>query len=577
MAITKIHAIKSTPDLALDYVINDKVEYDYKTNTTTTYETLNSTLNCSLKNANVEMQNVREQYGKNDKNLLYHVIQNFGENVDPKIANEIGVKLAERLFSEYQCVISTHTNTEHTHNHIILNSTSFVDGKKYNDNLKTYAAIRKISDELCEEYGIKTLEKTKEMKLIKYKDDNGKTKFFEPTSRKQKIRDGQLSDANDYRNTKAFEAKEFDKKSNSQVIKEDIDRLLPYATSYDNLLKLLKESGYKIKAKTSNGEYRKHISFQGATQPKATRDSSLGEKYTREFLTSKIEENKISIAKNNGNEINVPIPSREEHLAEKEIYRLGRIDIDSLDENTRYNSDLKRNVMRSPAERSVVLNTKYLHYEYKLCIKAMVHLKPHDEPQDYKSRQLEKNINKNLSALYFMEQNNIQSFSQIIDMKKILLEKNSEIAATLVDIKESIVDINEKLSLIESYTNLKERIHNTTPGYIQMELANDTATLKKYEATLQKYNLLDDEMQKQYVAKAIKYKSIYTKLQKESKRINERISEYDKLVATVKTIDKDIGGYDFQADILHYNELDAKRKETENERETSNKRKEHER
>ena len=52
-------------------------------------------------------------------------------------------------------------NTEHLHNHFVINSVSFKDGKKYYSNLENTALLRKTSDEICEEYGLSVLkEKT---------------------------------------------------------------------------------------------------------------------------------------------------------------------------------------------------------------------------------------------------------------------------------------------------------------------------------------------------------------------------------------------------------------------------------
>ncbi len=61
----------------------------------------------------------------------------------------------------FQVVVSTHLNTQHLHNHFVINSVSFKDGKKYYSNLTNTALLRKTSDEICEEYGLNVLkEKT---------------------------------------------------------------------------------------------------------------------------------------------------------------------------------------------------------------------------------------------------------------------------------------------------------------------------------------------------------------------------------------------------------------------------------
>ena len=55
-------------------------------------------------------------------------------------------------------VVATHQNTNHIHNHFIINSVSFKDGKKYNNNRTNLAKLRNISDSLCAEYGLPVLD-----------------------------------------------------------------------------------------------------------------------------------------------------------------------------------------------------------------------------------------------------------------------------------------------------------------------------------------------------------------------------------------------------------------------------------
>lgn len=109
------------------------------------------------------MQLVKMIYGKENGILAFHAYQSFNEGeVTPEIAHEIGVKLANEMWEDrFQVVVSTHLNTEHLHNHFVINSVSFKDGKKYYSNLMNTALLRKTSDEICEEYGLSVLtEKT---------------------------------------------------------------------------------------------------------------------------------------------------------------------------------------------------------------------------------------------------------------------------------------------------------------------------------------------------------------------------------------------------------------------------------
>ena len=64
------------------------------------------------------------------------------------------LEFADRLLhGNFQAVISTHLNTKCIHNHIVWNSVSVKDGKKYRSNAKSYITeVRRISDALCAEH-----------------------------------------------------------------------------------------------------------------------------------------------------------------------------------------------------------------------------------------------------------------------------------------------------------------------------------------------------------------------------------------------------------------------------------------
>ena len=82
------------------------------------------------------MQLVKMLNGKTDGIFVFYGEQSFkhGE-VTPELAHEIGVKLANEMWGDrFQVVVTTHLNTNHIHNHFVLNSVSFKDGKKYYSN-----------------------------------------------------------------------------------------------------------------------------------------------------------------------------------------------------------------------------------------------------------------------------------------------------------------------------------------------------------------------------------------------------------------------------------------------------------
>ena len=182
MATTKIWKVQKRLDKVINYATNEEKtknnysEYEmdefesirqvmtYATNPDKTEKQFYTTgINCEVKDAVKQMQLVKTIYGKENGILAFHAYQSFNKGeVTPEIAHEIGVKLANEMWGDrFQIVVSTHLNTQHLHNHFVINSVSFKDGKKYYSNLENTALLRKTSDEICEEYGLSVLkEKT---------------------------------------------------------------------------------------------------------------------------------------------------------------------------------------------------------------------------------------------------------------------------------------------------------------------------------------------------------------------------------------------------------------------------------
>ncbi len=150
MAIIKIKNIKSNLQRVIDYGKNgDKTENGI----------LVSSINCAVPTAYQEMALTKKFFHKEDKILGYHIIQSFnGHELQPEIANQLGKKLAREMWGDkYQVVICTHINKKNVHNHIVLNSVSFVDGKKYHNGNEDIAFVKQISDRLCLENGLRII------------------------------------------------------------------------------------------------------------------------------------------------------------------------------------------------------------------------------------------------------------------------------------------------------------------------------------------------------------------------------------------------------------------------------------
>ena len=75
----------------------------------------------------------KERWHKTGGVQGYHLVQSFAaDEVTPELAHRIAQELADRVLGgRYEYVIGTHLNTGHIHSHIVWNSVSRIDGKKY--------------------------------------------------------------------------------------------------------------------------------------------------------------------------------------------------------------------------------------------------------------------------------------------------------------------------------------------------------------------------------------------------------------------------------------------------------------
>ena len=121
MAIVKAKAGKGSLSDVFNYVL-DKEKTD---------DTLISSKDCMAETAQKEFELTKHRFGKTDGRTYFHIVQSFSpeDDITPYEANNIGLEFAE-FFEGYQVMVVTHTNREHLHNHIIVNSVSFKDGKK---------------------------------------------------------------------------------------------------------------------------------------------------------------------------------------------------------------------------------------------------------------------------------------------------------------------------------------------------------------------------------------------------------------------------------------------------------------
>lgn len=605
MAVTYITRIYATIDKSVDYIIRDKVvltgeemksvlkkealesansyienalDYIGKDKSLTDEErkleirkTLTNTLNCSYENSKSEFEIVRDMYksengrGKEKKEILgYHVWQSFEENIDQKLSNEIGMKLANELFGDFQCVVSTHINTEHTHNHIVFNATS-LNGGKYHLNTANTKKIREVSDRLCEEYGLSVLQATKDMNLKWYKDGKGEWKCFEPTDRNREKRKGEFSKTTDYRNYEAYERSKDYKESNCKTIRRDIDKFIPLSKSLDELIQNLKGIGYEIKDLKTNGERLKFISFKAPSQDKFTRGNAntLGLEYTRENIEKRITESNKKLNLKETEEVVLSSDNSEQNNSRhrKPVYKYGEIDIDKLDEERKIKYSQQRQqwvyIPRNDVERYIIVDTKILNRNLEELYKK-ASASPTFEKKSYKGKGAKTQyhidrINENLRALEFIDNKNLKSFEQINTTVQSLYQKRNEVNNEFAKIRDLLKEMNKEIVLIKQYNTLKLSIeeNKTNVDYVSFEMQGETSLLKQYEEILKAKKLLTPTEQADRISKFDKFTARFMELGKAYESIKNMIADYDRTVYVINRIDRD-SDRRYSADIKSY-------------------------
>lgn len=250
MSITRIHAIKATVKRSIDYICNPAK---------TDGETLITAFGTTVEYAPAMFANALKKTDPSDPNLAYHLIQSFAPGeVGAKEAHEIGKELAERLLGgRYSYIVSTHTDKNHCHNHIIFCAADNITHKKYHDCKRSYWNIRHLNDELCEEHNLSFIKENKHI-------------------------------------GKSYKEWMADKAGTSwkSKLKSDINETIKQAHTYDEFLDLMKSKGYEIKDAEISPEAHKYIGFRAPGQERWVRGrpKSLGEDFTKERIRERIEE-----------------------------------------------------------------------------------------------------------------------------------------------------------------------------------------------------------------------------------------------------------------------------------------------
>ena len=261
MAYTSVIPVRRL-DRAVKYVMNKEKTtavslqdaLDYAANRDKTEQScFESSYACTLETAFADMRQTKERWHKLGGVQGYHLVQSFAAGeVSPELAHQIAKELADRVLGgRYEYVIGTHLNTGHIHSHIVWNSVSCVDGKKYRSNYKSYVTeIRAVSDELCRKYKLSVIDTENSNHVAKPYVEWLAEKNGQPTWR--------------------------------TAIRQDVDEAIQQSLTWRQFLSAMERKGYEVRMG------RKYPVLRPPGKERFVRFKTLGKRYTPEAIQTRI-------------------------------------------------------------------------------------------------------------------------------------------------------------------------------------------------------------------------------------------------------------------------------------------------
>ena len=260
IATTRMFALHTNKGKSIAKTITDRTDYAANPDKTRKGELVTG-YECSPQTVDAEFLLAKQQYfdrtgrDQGDRNVLaYHIRQAFkpGE-ITPELANELGRKLAMRFTKgSHAFIVATHIDKHHIHNHVVFNSTNLECDGKFRDFKQSGRAIRRISDQICLEYGLSV--------IYNPKPSRGHYGTWLGSKKEPTLRDR---------------------------LKQTIDTVLTEKpVDFNAFLKSMETSGYEVK-------HGKHISFKGKNGKGFIRLSSLKGDYTEDSIREIIEGRRV--------------------------------------------------------------------------------------------------------------------------------------------------------------------------------------------------------------------------------------------------------------------------------------------
>lgn len=257
MAITKVMHMKASKSRQIDVHLKQAIVYILKPEKLGAANLVGG-INCLPEAAYEMMKATKKMFQKTGGRQGYHLVISLkpGEGT-PEQMYDIAMRFAEELLhNEYEAVVAVHTDREHLHAHIVLNSVNMVNGYKFQyHNGDWKAIIQPITNRLCEEYGLDIMpaeysKDPKNMSRPEWKKEN----------------------------------------SYATLIKDDVNYCVLLAEDERHFIYLLSRLGYEVKE-------GKHIAVKAPGMKRFKRIDTISADFTRENINALIRYGDSSVAR----------------------------------------------------------------------------------------------------------------------------------------------------------------------------------------------------------------------------------------------------------------------------------------
>jgi hypothetical protein len=248
MAITKVMHMKANKNRQIDVHLKQAITYILKPEKLGDANLVGG-INCLPEKAYEMMKATKKMFQKTGGRQGYHLVISLrpGEGT-PEQIYDIAMRFAEELLhNEYEAVVAVHTDREHLHAHIVLNSVNMINGYKFQyHNGDWKAIIQPITNRLCEEYGL-------DIMPAEYSKD-----------------------------PKNMSRPEWERENSyTTLIKDDVSYCALLAEDERHFIYLLSRLGYEVKE-------GKHIAMKAPGMKRFKRIDTISEDFTRENINALI-------------------------------------------------------------------------------------------------------------------------------------------------------------------------------------------------------------------------------------------------------------------------------------------------